>query len=98
MIHHRSYPVKQQYFQERQMDTWERKYASIEEQMRRELMMIRKDRLLLERTQNIEKENLAIAKSEIAAKRRRDGKQKAQEKAMYYTQNPRRSARLAAGK
>ena len=80
------------------MDVWDREYASIEERMRRELMMIRKERLLRERTQWIEKENLAIAKSEFAAKRRRECKQKAQEKATFYLQNPRRSARLAAGK
>jgi hypothetical protein len=98
MIQHRSYPVKQHYFQERRMDVWDREYASIEERMRRELMMIRKERLLRERTQWIEKENLAIAKSEIAAKRRRECKQQAVENAMYYIQNPRRSARLAAGK
>jgi hypothetical protein len=95
MKQHRSHNVRQKYYQERKMNAWDREYANIVEQMRREMNLLRKNRLLREREERVQREELAIAKREQTLRRRREGKKRAQEKAMRDMENPRRSTRLA---
>jgi hypothetical protein len=52
------------------MGAWERDYASITDQMRHEMMLLRKERAFRQREHIIKNDNLAIAKRELAAKRR----------------------------
>ena len=65
LTHHRSPTVRQHYYQNRTMDAWEHDYASIEEQMMREMMLLRKERVLRQREQLIKNDNLAIAEREL---------------------------------
>jgi hypothetical protein len=47
------------------MKAWEHDYASIEKQMMREMMLLRKERVLRQREQIIKNDNLAIAEREL---------------------------------
>jgi hypothetical protein len=96
MTQHRSRNVRQQYYQERRIDAWEREYAAIEEQMRREMMFLRKQRIMREREQVAYNEQLAIAKSELNRKRRKEAKMQRAQESFEKMQSPRRSARVAS--
>ena len=92
---HRHRNVRQPYYQQGRMDAWEREYTRLQEEMRREMMLLRKQRLIREREQIAYNEQLAIAQRE----QRREAKKRAQEKRTQEraiaSENPRRSARLA---
>ena len=105
MTQHRSRKVRQQYYQERKLDAWDREYAAIEEQMRHEMMFLRKQRLLKEREEIMRREEialaneqLALAKRELNRKRRKECKQRRAQESFERMQSPRRSARLSTGK
>ena len=102
MTQHRSSKVRQQYYQERRIDAWEREYAAIEEQMRRELTLLRKQRIMREREQIAHNEQLAIAKRvaldakrEINRRRRKEAKKQSAQESFERMQSPRRSTRVA---
>jgi len=67
LTHHRSPTVRQHYYQNRTMKAWEHDYASIEKQMMREMMLLRKERVLRQREQLIKNDILAIAERELVA-------------------------------
>ena len=103
MTQHRSRNVRQQYYQERRIDAWEREYAAIEEQMRREMMFLRKQRIMREREQIAYNDQLAIAKRvaldvkrELNRKRRKEAKKQRAQESFEKMQSPRRSARVAS--
>lgn len=100
MKQHRSHKVRQQYYQERKMNEWDHDYTNIVEQMRREMSILRKTRLIRAREELMRREELdaynellALAKREQTLRRKREGKKRAQEKAMCDMENPRRVAR-----
>jgi hypothetical protein len=47
------------------MNAWEHDYASIEKQMMREMMLLRKERVLRQREQILKNDNLEIAEREL---------------------------------
>ena len=65
LIHHRSLTVRKHYYQNRTMNAWEHDYASIEKQMMREMMLLRKERVLRQREQILKNDNLEIAEREL---------------------------------
>jgi len=84
------------------MDAWEREYAAIEEQMRREMMFLRRDRLIQEREQLAHNDQLAIAKRvaldvkrELNRRRRKEAKKQRAQESFERMQSPRRSTRVA---
>ena len=102
MTQHRHRNVRQPYYQQGRMDAWEREYRHLQEEMRREMGQLRKERLIKDRDQLITQEQLAMTEREL----RREAKKRAQEKAQrarekraqeraIAMENPRRSSRLA---
>ena len=109
MKSHCSRPVRQPYFQARKMDDWEREYALMQEEMRRELEILRTERLVQEEEQRkmeeeqrlVEAQRLAGVKEQLSLKRANMLKKRLEKKAAMTEDrnkaaaNPRRSGRLA---
>jgi len=77
MNQHRHRNVRQPYYQQGRMDAWEREYTRLQEEMRREMGLLRKERLIKDREQIITQEILAMTEREL----RREAKKRAQEEA-----------------
>jgi len=100
---HRHRNVRQPYYQQGRMDAWEREYTRLQEEMRREMMFLRKQRIMREREQIAYNEQLAIAKRvaldvkrELNRKRRKEAKMQRAQESFEKMQSPRRSARVAS--
>ena len=108
MKSHCSRPVRQPYFQARKMDDWEREYALMQEEMRREMEGLRAERLVREEEQRkmeeeqrlVEAQRLAGVKEQLSLKRADMLKKRLEKQATKREErnkaiaNPRRSSRL----
>ena len=67
MKSHCSRPVRQPYFQARKMDDWEREYALMQEEMRRELESLRAERFVQEEEQRKMEEEQRLVEAQRLA-------------------------------
>jgi hypothetical protein len=109
MKSHCSRPVRQPYYQARKMDDWEREYALMQEEMRREMECLRAERFVEEEEQRkmeeehrlVEAHRLAEEKDQLSIKRADMLKKRLEKKAAMSEErnkavaNPRRSGRLS---
>jgi len=94
MKQHRQRNVRQPYFQQGRMDAWEREYTRLQEEMRREMGQLRKERLIKDREEILTQEILAKTERQL----RREAKKREQEKAEQAKKRAQEKARLAKEK
>ena len=76
------------------MDAWEREYTRLQEEMRREMGQLRKERLIKDREEILTQEILAKTERQL----RREAKKREQEKAEQAKKRAQEKARLAKEK
>lgn len=94
MKQHRHRNVRQPYYQQGRMDAWEREYTRLQEEMRREMGQLRKERLIKDREEILTQEILAKTERQL----RREAKKREQEKAEQAKKRAQEKARLAKEK